>query len=421
MPSTLPELTSNPLTLIRSLPTQLVPIDRIKAKEGLVNDEIFLSKYSSFLLGKAPVHDTRVSLDLIRRGFWKRSDAGWELVVDPFTDADIAEATAMVRLGSRPVLHLYENPNPSDGKRFVCADDVVMHAVYEKLGLSKVPVALMAKPRALEESCLSVRCFPRKGKNHIALLDGVVPVTHELVPSILGQNKPDDTASLERLILVLADTKSALKRFHQPGATTLHYHHTLYSVLLRAGDCVESMQLLIEAGKPLIAASLLRSLHELALVFYVDWLAPGQTYRYLQMASVQSEKEWEVRCEQWCKADITAGSLPLEAKNIKDAHLRAFRLGSVVGERARLFPLGERVQRDVYSFLSDVIHHDFSMTARYAHTLDHGDEAIYSVDVVRTIVHLADILVAAMITRIRDDIGSPPATAPRGGQPLAQA
>lgn len=415
MPSLLPELSANPLVLVRSLPTQMIPIDQIKVPDGRAEDEIFLSKYKAFLLGKAPIHDTRVSLDHIRRGFWKKSQDGWVLMEDSISATDLSDAIDTIRLGSRPALHLYENPNPKDKKRFVCADDVVMHVAYERLGLSKVPVALMARPRDLEESCLSVRNFPRRGKAHVLLLDSVVPVTHKVVPSILGTNKPPIKDCLDRLLLALAQTKSALKRFHQPGSTTFHYHHTLYSVLLRAEDCVDSMKLLIAAGRPLTAAGLLRSLYELALVFYVDWLAPGQTHRYLQMASVVSEKEWEATCEGWRKADIAEGTSPVDAMNIKNAHMRAFRLGCVIGERARLFPLGERFQRDVYSFLSDVVHHDFSMTARYAHTLDHGDEAVYHEDVLQTIAHLADILVAAMVSRIQDDIGTSLGALPSDG------
>jgi hypothetical protein len=347
MPVTVPQLSANPLELVRALPTQLIPLDQIKVPEGRVEDEIFLSRYLAFLRGKVPVHETRLSLHLIRRGFWKRIEGSWILIEDPISDSDLAAATDMIRLGSRPVLHLYESPNPDDSKRFVCADDAVMHAVYEKLGISKVPVLLMAKPHGLEESCLSVRFFPLKGKSHVPLLDGVVPVTHEKVPSILGNDKPEVSESLERLLHALVETKSALKDFHQPGAKTLHYHHTLYSVLLRAEECVESISLLIVAKKLLPATGLLRSLYELALVFYVDWLVPGQTYKYLQMASVQSEKKWDATCEEWRRADIAAGAAPLEAKNIKDAHMRAFRLGSIVGERARLFPLGEEFQKDM--------------------------------------------------------------------------
>lgn len=400
-------LHANPLALVRSLPTKLIPIDQIKSDDDHITDEIFLSRYTAFLLGKTVVHETRISLELIRRGFWRRAQHGsWELIEDPIKQEYIQDTIDMIRLGNRPALHLYENPNQGDDKRFVCADDVITHAAYEKLGISKVPVVLMAKPRNLEESCLSVRCFQRKKKDAIALLDGMVPVIHEMVPSILGTEKPDLVECLDALIESLRITKEALRAFHQPGAVTLHYHHTLYSVLFRAEECLDSMKLLIGKGRLLPAAALLRSLHELALVFYADWLAPSQTHRYLQMASVSSEREWEVICEGWRKEDIATGTSLLEAKGIKDAHMRAFRLGSVVSERARIFPLGEDFHRDVYSFLSDVVHHDFSMTARYTHTLEHGDDAVYSTDVHDTVKHLSDLLVAAIVTRIRSDIGS---------------
>lgn len=405
LPVLSPEFSANPLALVRSLPTEMIPIDQIKVPEGLPTDEIFLAKYKAFLLGRSPVHETRVPLAEIRRGFWKKTDGKWVLMCEHQDAEHIEDALRMVRLGSRPVLHLYENPNSDDTFRYVCTDDAVMHAAYERLGIAKVPVALMAKPRDLAESCISVRNYPRGKRQHIALIDGFVPVTSKLVPSVLGSRKLDLPVSLRLLLLALASTKQALKSFHAPGSTTLHYHHTLYSVLLRAEDCVESMRLLLEAGKPLAAAGLLRSLHELVLVFYVDWLAPGQTYRYLQLASVMTEAKWFDSCEQGVREDIANGATPIEANNIRDAQMRGFRLGSVVGERARLLPLGEEFQRSIYSFLSEVIHHDFSMTARYAFTLDHGDEAIYHEDATRTIIHVSDVLVGAIVSRVQDDIG----------------
>ncbi len=408
MSGTPPPLNSNPLALIRALPTRRVRLDQIAIPEGLAHDEIFLSRYTAFLSGKVPTHETRISLDRIRRGFWKQDAGKWALQCDPVSEAKLEYAIELIRLGDRPALHLYDNPNPDDPRRFVCADDVTSHAAYEKLGIAKVPVVLMAKPRNLEESCLSVRCFRRgKMKETVPLSDGVVPFMPDFVPSILGTIKPQIGECLNQLLAALGETKNAIKQFHQAGATTLHYHHTLYSIILRAEDCVASIRMLLEAKKPLTAAGLLRSLYELALVFYVDWLAPGHTYRYLQMASVMSEKDWEARCEEWRKSDIAAGASILEAKNIRDAHMRAFRLACMVGEKARLFPLGEKFQREIYSFLSDVIHHDFSMTARYTHTLDHGDEVVYNEDAMNTIVHVTDLLVAAMVSRIRDDIGFP--------------
>lgn len=405
MPNEIPNLSSNPLSVVRSFPLQLVPIDQIEEPKGIEIDEIFASRYSSFLRGKAPLHHTRISIDLIRRGFWKRSADEWRLVEDDMPSEALSYTVNMIRLGNRPPLHIYENPNPADDKRYVCADDMVIYLAYEKLGVSCVPVVLMGKPRDLEESAISVRYFSRGRKEGVPLIEGLVPITHELVYTLLGPERPAVIFALPRIIEKIRLTKSAVKRFHRPGSIKFHYHHTLYSILSRAEDCVESMRLLMEANKPLLAAALLRSLHELALMFYVDWIAPGHTYQYLQMASVQSEKEWEATCESWRKQTITEGASILEAKDIKDAHMRAFRLGSVVGERARIFPLGQDFQTDVYSFLSDIIHHDFSMAARYMHALDHGDEAVYHDDVEKTIVHLTDVLVAAIVVRIASDVG----------------
>ena len=414
MPDDYLQGTANPLALVRSLPTQLVPIDQIKVPEGLPPDDVFLAKYTAFLKGKAPIHETRLTLAQIRRGFWKWTGKGWILQGDLANSENVDAAIQMVRLGSRPVLHLYENPNKEDGARFVCTDDTVMHAAYERLGIEMVPVAIMARPRELQESCISVRNYPRGRRGPIALIDGFIPVTSTLVPSILGPRKPDLPECFARLLAALTSTKQSVRAFHVPGSTTLHYHHTLYSVLLRAEDCVDSMRMLVECGKPLSAAGLLRSLHELTLVFYVDWLAPGHTYLYLQLASVMTEAKWMESCEAGARDDVAAGASTIEAKNIRDAQMRGFRLGSVVGDRARLFPLGESFQRDIYSFLSDVIHHDFSMTARYAFTLDHGDEAVYDEDATRTIIHVADILVGAIVSRIRDDIGDVRSTLPNG-------
>ena len=400
------KLSANPLELVRALPTQLVPIDKIKRNPDKARDEIFLAKYRAFLKGRTPVHETRLTLSKIRRGFWKKEAQGWVLDGDEINRADLDYVIEIIRLGARPVLYVYETPHPQDEFRFICTDDTAIHAAYEQLGIVKVPVSVMARPKDLEESCLSVRHFPRGRRESIALLDGMVPVETRFVPSILGEKKPEITQSFSLLLAALSNAKQLVRDFHLPGSTKLHYHHTLYSVLLRAEDCVESMKLLVGSGKTLTAAGLLRSLHELALVFYVDWLAPGQTYRYLQMASVMNEKTWDECCSAWYKEDVAAGASPLEAKNIKDAHMRSFRLGSVVGDKARIFPLGEEFQRDIYSFLSDVIHHDFSMTARYAFTLDHGDDAIYHDDALDTIIHLSDILVGAIVSRVRDDVGS---------------
>lgn len=63
-----PQLNANPFALIRSLPTEMIPLNQLKALEGRATDEIFLSRYGAFLRGKVPIHETRMSIGRIRRG-----------------------------------------------------------------------------------------------------------------------------------------------------------------------------------------------------------------------------------------------------------------------------------------------------------------------------------------------------------------
>lgn len=227
------------------------------------------------------------------------------------------------------------------------------------------------------------------------------------MPTILGGNRLDHATSLERLIGSVQTTKEKIKNFHLGGIATLHYHHTLYSVLLRTQETLEALKLLFAHGLYLNAASLSRNLYELALTFYVDWIAPTQMYRYLQLAAVMSEKKWEKFCDETYREQMKAGLSAYDAKRLKDAKMFAFRLGSVVTEKARLFPFGIEHHKDLYSFLSDIAHHDFSMTARYTNTLEHGDESIFNEDAANTAIYCADVFTAAIVTRILDDIGEP--------------
>ena len=94
-----------------------------------------------------------------------------------------------------------------------------------------------------------------------------------------------------------------------------------------------------------------------------------------------------------------------DAQTLKDAKMRGFHLASKVADKAKLFPFGEEHHQDIYSFLSKITHHDFSMTARYTSTLEHGDESVFHEDIVNTSLYCADFFIAAIITRVLDDVG----------------
>ncbi|THF63290.1 DUF5677 domain-containing protein [Pseudothauera rhizosphaerae] len=402
-------LSANPLALIRGLPTKKIPLDQIVTKEGAVTDEIFLNKYLGYLKGKVTIYATRMPLSRIRPGFWRPSNPGFEYICDNVTDDDVRFMEDLIRLGDRSALHVYPNPNKADPFDFVCPDDVASYRAYESLGIRTPPVILIGKPESLDESGIGIRQYKCTYNPLTSHMDGIVSVTHKMVPSILGTNRPDHASALARLIETVQTTKEKVKNFHRGGVTTLHYHHTLYSVLLRAQETLEAIKLLSGHGLHLNAASLVRTLYELALTFYVDWIAPTQMYRYLQISAVMSEKEWEKYCDETYHEQVKAGLSAYDAKRLKDAKMFGFRLVSVVAEKARLFPLGLEHHKDLYSFLSDITHHDFSMTARYTNTLEHGDESVFNEDAASTTIYCADLFTAAIVARVLDDIGEPKA------------
>lgn len=357
--------------------------------------------------GKVTIYSTRLSLDRIKVGFWRSAVGGFEYICDQVPAEDVAHMENLIRLGDRPPLHIYPNPNKSDLIDFVCSDDVATYRAYASLGIRTPPVILIGKPDSLDESSIAIRQLKCTYNPYTSHIKGIVSVVHKTVPSILGLNRTEHKVSLEKLIKIVENTKEQVKIFHCGGMVTLHYHHTLYSILVRAQEALMSIRLLFEHKFYLNAASLVRTLYELSLTFYVDWLSPTQMYSYLQMAAVMKESEWEKLCETTRTEQIKSGLSAFDAKQLKDAKMFGFRLASTVSEKARLFPLGLEHHKDIYSFLSQIVHHDFSMNARYTNTLEHGDESVFNDDAASTAIYCADLFTSAIVARILDDIGQP--------------
>jgi len=399
------ELNANPLSLVRGLPTKKVPFGQIQGRDVEI-DELFHEKYTRFLTGKLKTYSTRIGINDILPGFYKPSPNGLVHICDKISDEDITYVEDLIRLGDRPALHLYHNINKDDSKIFVCPDDVAVFYAYRNLGINVVPSIILGSQKHTTESSIVIRGLKCTYNPYTPHIDSTIPKTHKRVPSFLGIEKPSYEESFDTLISAVDGAKSRLKKFHKPGSVRLHYHHTLYSILLRAQETLNAMRLLFDHGLYINAASLVRNLYELALTFYIDWLAPTQMYKYLQLSSMMTSKQWMKACQNEMKKQVREGLSQSDAKRLCDAKILGFRLASVVSEKARLFPLGEEHHRDVYSFLSKIVHHDFSMAARYAHTLDHGDESIFNEDAVKATIYCADLFTAAIVTRVIDDIGA---------------
>lgn len=55
----------------------------------------------AFQKGRTPVHETRVMLSKIRRGFWKKGAQGWELDGDDINRADFDFVSEIIRLEAK--------------------------------------------------------------------------------------------------------------------------------------------------------------------------------------------------------------------------------------------------------------------------------------------------------------------------------
>ena len=327
-------------------------------------------------------------------------------ICDDWPEDDIHHTKDVIRLGHRPALYLYRNINKSDDRAFVCPDDVAAYHAYKSLCINSVPALILGSRKSITESALTIRALKCTYNPYTPHIEAIVSNVHKLVPSLLGSEKPGYEECFEILNEAVQYTKSRLKLFHKGGMEDHHYHHTLYSILLRVQETLRSMKLLFDEGLYLNATSLVRNLYELTLTFYVDWLTPTQMHKYLTLSSVATCEEWRKECDKTFREQVRNGLTPKDAKKLYDAKMLGFRLASVVSEKARLFPLGEEHHRSVYSFLSKIVHQDFSMTARYAHTLEHGDESVFFEDARDTAIYCADIFTAAIVTRVIDDVGS---------------
>ncbi|MCZ4251278.1 DUF5677 domain-containing protein [Pseudoalteromonas shioyasakiensis] len=399
------ELNSNPLSLIRSLPTRKVPIEKIKGRENFEPDDIFTEKYTKFMQGKLKAYATRVSLKFIKPGFYRPTKEGLKYICDEKIKDEIEHLKKLIKMGVRPSLFLYQNINKNDSKRFLCPDDINTYRAYKELNIAKPPVIILGSKSGLEESCYVIKAMKCTYNERTEHLDGFFCVNEKAQPSLLGYEKPPFNESFDKLIEVVELTKQHLKDFHKGGNVELHYHHTLYSILQRAEESLISMQTLFNKKLYVNAGLIVRSLYELSLTFYIDWLGPDQIYKYLQLSSVMKLKEWEKLCDKTLKKQVKEGLSRSDAQTLKDAKMRGFHLASKVADKAKLFPFGEEHHQDIYSFLSKITHHDFSMTARYTSTLEHGDESVFHEDIVNTSLYCADFFIAAIITRVLDDVG----------------
>ncbi len=400
------DISNNPLSLQVAPKTIWIDPKKVVARD-VEHDEFFFKKYCDYLEGKLKGYITRVSISRIAPGFYKRTKNSWEHVVDDVPQKDVEYIASTIRGGYRPALHLYHNPNKDSQFDFVCADDVCTYYAYSYLGISKPPAIILGSKKGLEESALTMKGFKCTYNPFTHFIFSMEKVNRDSFLSLLGSEVSDDIprelSKLENYIEVL---KSEFRQFHSKERSDVSYHQIMFGILVRASELLRAIRILISEGLVIQSSNLVRSLYELSLNFYLCWLSPHEITRMVQLSSVMSENEWKKECDRTVKEQISRKLDRHSAEKIKEAKLYQFNVTKSVIEKARLSPFGESYYKDVYSFLSDIAHHDFSMSARYKGSLEHGDDAVYDSDVRNSIVRIVDFCIAKIFIRIADDIGS---------------
>jgi hypothetical protein len=158
---------------------------------------------------------------------------------------------------------------------------------------------------------------------------------------------------------------SKLRSFHLDARETLHYHDTVHSVLVRMRDYLAGARVLLKAGLASQAVSLCRSLYELHLNFYVDWLAPQNSWMEMAHAT-NADGRYLKALEKELSQTFSEDRPAAKATELTRRALLLPRWLGVVKNKAMFVPVGIGLHDAYYGYLSQVQHQDFRETATHA-------------------------------------------------------
>ena len=396
------------ISVRRTAEVFLIPAEKISKPDWMVgSDPIFTGLYKKFLTGRISGYATRVPLEQIQEGFYSMAKN-----LDYFCDSppeDVLEEQMLdVRKGARYPLHLYSNPTQNSEVRFLCPDDVALCIAYKRLGIKSVPAIVFAPGKqSLPESCLEVRVTPSAknlGPRVCRLISAEEPPT---LPTILGQTVSVNSSNeLSKLTAALRSLVARLRLFHASELCQLHYHHMVFSAVIRAQETLRAIELLIESNLWYQALSLLRVLYEIHLNFFFDWLQPETNYRFLAAAAVLRSTGVAKEKADMSKELIRQGASQESADEQAKIVWRPVTFASTVAEKARLPKVGILYHKDIYSFLSQIAHQDFEVATLHANRFD--DETFLTIDTELKITYIRfiDLIVSEFVACVDRDIGT---------------
>lgn len=383
MPTSDIVLDANPLSLVTSYKTIKIDPKMIQGREDIEDDPLFMKKYLRYLEKKEGCYITRISLSRISPGFYKLVDGKSTYFEDTILEGAVAQGVSLIKSGERPPLHIYKSFNNNCNFDYCSPDDVHIYYAYKTLEITRVPVIIYGNAGTLEESAFKNKGFFRDLEEHYYSYANV-NIKHEGFYSVTFKDKqssPEDIIDcLHKLESLVSLTKSNYREFHD-FKYEVHYHHIIYAILMRLGEELASIKLLVQNGLYIQSAGMLRSIYELMLNFYLVWLSPREMSSMLKYKSVMSKSEL-IKVVRRTNSDLTKNQF----RDLEKVYNYQYDLVSKIIEKAKISPFGESYYENIYRFLSDITHHDFSSTARYRHTLEHGDAKVFNDDVLKTVV-----------------------------------
>jgi hypothetical protein len=219
-----------------------------------------------------------------------------------------------------------------------------------------------------------------------------------LAPSLAGDpdgfEGHDPLRTVRKLAHSVETTRNAVANFHRSSTNEkIHYHHTLYSVLCSLEQLLNAINLLLHNGLEHQVRPLVRSVYDLFLNFYIDWLYPEKMGALFQALAVLSRID----------------KLGPEHRSLNEAIRKTF--GGLVdilmnqSEKGRFSPLGEKAHQAIYSELSPSVHQDFGVTQDFGDSLETGIiDPLPHAELSRVLNYL-NAVVSATVIRIADDVG----------------
>ncbi|NIF11191.1 MULTISPECIES: hypothetical protein [unclassified Burkholderia] len=391
---------------IRRTPTiHAVPLDDIHSPPYAIEpDEVFVRQYANYIRGRTNAYYTRICEKDIFAGYY-RDDAEAAPVIQSTPDEIVDARCAQIRSGRRPTILLRENHGIANAPRFFCCDSLTALAAYRRLGFSLVPAAIFSTqvPPGLTHSAFEVSIATNWGDTSPRVA-GFRPcnVDSLFATRLDDLTFPDALAFLEQRV---ENVLQKLQSFHAEGYETLHYHDTLHSTLVRTRDYLSGARLLLNAGLHSQAVSLYRSLYELHLNFYVDWLAPENSWMELAYA-VNADNLYLKRLVMKLSEGFSQGRPKQQADQLTKRALLLARWLGVVANKASFAPVGIGLHGVYYGYLSSVQHQDFREAASHANRFRSEHYQVIDEGRQNWLRQLVNITVTETLDLIESDIGT---------------